>query len=415
MPRLRRFAVLRTVLVLSASLFALTGGPAAADLSLAGRWQISRSSDFGPLDETVVFGQSGTTVTSGSGYTGTINPSTGVFHLDATRTCFSLDGPPTTFPATVDATLDVSGTTFSGTYADAFQAGRSCLALSGVITGTFLDAGPTCGNGAVDAGEDCDGGACCDSDCHFRPSGASCGTSICYDYVCSAAHACIQDPAQPDGDADGLPDRCDFCRTGDACTGTDHCLPSHCVAAPVQCQPDPDADADLDGIGNLCDACTAGGSLTGSRLDLVEFEGGGSPRLLARGEIALPANAAAVDPLTQGMEILVQDAAGTVVVGAYSGVAEWKARHSGDRWVYRTSTRGPIESVALSASPTGMIRYRIRGTTPPVAGRTVSLPLRFSIVFGTGPATATCGEQLFDGPVPCLRSANGRRISCRTP
>ncbi len=78
----------------------------------------------------------------------------------------------------------------------------------------------TCGDGVVDPGEDCDGGANCNADCTFACSNAatdcpappSCGLA-----ACSADHACTVQPA-PDGTA---------CGSDGVCTGTT-CVPASC-------------------------------------------------------------------------------------------------------------------------------------------------------------------------------------------
>jgi hypothetical protein len=85
-----------------------------------------------------------------------------------------------------------------------------------------------CGNGAVESGEDCDGGSlngadqfgnsCCTADCRFRPSGFLCRTSAS---VCERPAECPSDrgecPANPAEPSDKI------CVDGNACTTDDHC------------------------------------------------------------------------------------------------------------------------------------------------------------------------------------------------
>src|SRR5439155_11524604 len=66
---------------------------------------------------------------------------------------------------------------------------------------------PTCGNGLVDAGEDCDvalGGACCDANCHFLPSSAVCRAAVAggcdvAETCTGSSDACPADGFQPSG------------------------------------------------------------------------------------------------------------------------------------------------------------------------------------------------------------------------
>ncbi len=114
----------------------------------------------------------------------------------------------------------------------------------------------SCGNGIVEpgAGEQCDGGACCDADCRFSDTGTPCndgnactqtdtcqaGTCVggntvtcgppdqCHEQgTCNPATGLCSNPAKPDGAA---------CSDGNACTQTDTCQAGVCTGAnPVVC------------------------------------------------------------------------------------------------------------------------------------------------------------------------------------
>jgi hypothetical protein len=449
-----------------------TATAASADVSLAGRWQVDRQSQFGPFSTTMTFGQTGTTVTSAIGLSGTIDPVTGVFHLEGTHLCVD---PVTlasgTAPVTMDGTVDPGGTSFTGTYLDAIQPTRSCLQISGPMLGTFLDAA-TCRNGIAEPGEECDSGACCDATCHALATGTSCAGPIpfCVQYVCSDTHQCVQDPAQPDRDHDGVPDVCDFCNTGDACFGTNFCLSYHCVPGDLlgggqcqpdavqpdadgdgtpdrcdscatgdvcigpdacltyrcgtgvpQCAPDPPVDTDGDGVADACDACTGGAALHRSRLELIDLEGTSPPRLRARGELSLPATTlVGLDPVAHGLDVRVTAAGGGVLVDVtVAPGAGWVARRGGRGWTYRSaSPTAPIGSVslALPSSTPGTLRYRINGAPVAVPPGSVVLPPTLTV--GLDPphaSTGVCGEQAYAGASACTLRSGGRRVSCRTP
>lgn len=97
-----------------------------------------------------------------------------------------------------------------------------------------------CGDGVVDDGEDCDGGACCGADCRFLPAGTVCRASA---GVCDAEDACTGDAAECPGDAvapAGTQCRpaAGPCDAPEACDGASTACPAD-VPAPdgVQCGP----------------------------------------------------------------------------------------------------------------------------------------------------------------------------------
>jgi hypothetical protein len=57
--------------------------------------------------------------------------------------------------------------------------------------------GPFCGDGRVDAGEQCDGGGCCTGDCQFQPAGTTCTDdgNACTADTCNGTSAVCQHPA----------------------------------------------------------------------------------------------------------------------------------------------------------------------------------------------------------------------------
>lgn len=121
---------------------------------------------------------------------------------------------------------------------------------------------PYCGDGVVEACEQCDEGtdngtaaSCCTAGCTLRVAGAECRPSI---GPCDVAESCTGSagscPPQDDQDGDGMGDECDPCPL-DFANDADHdgiCAPTdNCPSAANADQ----ADGDTDGVGDLCDNC----------------------------------------------------------------------------------------------------------------------------------------------------------------
>ncbi len=107
-----------------------------------------------------------------------------------------------------------------------FQSGASCDLETGLC-----EPAATCGNGVVEAGEECDdgntvGGDCCDAQCHFEPVESPCddGNACTIEDACDGEGSCVG----------GVPLTCD---DGNVCNGVESCDPQFgCQAGtPLTC------------------------------------------------------------------------------------------------------------------------------------------------------------------------------------
>jgi cysteine-rich repeat protein len=130
-------------------------------------------------------------------------------------------------------------TSFSG----AGSATADARDSAGLVTQFIFVGEPLCGDGIVDAGEQCDdgntlNGDCCSATCQLEPSGTLCRASVnaCDppEFCSGSSPTCPADVIEPDSDGDGV------CDPLDNCPG---------VTNPAQ------EDADGDGIGDVCDNC----------------------------------------------------------------------------------------------------------------------------------------------------------------
>ncbi|TME73608.1 MAG: hypothetical protein E6I48_11345 [Chloroflexi bacterium] len=138
---------------------------------------------------------------------GTFDPATGTFTASGHSEyyCSTL---------TIAGTVAADGRSFTGQF--------DCRGAF-PVSGTFV--GSRCGNGLLDAGEQCDDGNrvdgdCCSSSCRFEASGGACSDdgNPCTDR-CDGAGRCVHDPGP-----DGLP-----CDPGNDCVLGGRCAQGVCV------------------------------------------------------------------------------------------------------------------------------------------------------------------------------------------
>lgn len=246
--------VLRFLASVAVSCSIAANAQAAYDVS--GKWEVVWAADgthytsYGDIELLQISG----TLSSPAGYTGTIDEGTGVFHLDLGS---ATDGS-SCGPNVVDGSVSADGKSFTATrdYYLIHMFPVGCRHYTNAIAGT------RCGNGQIDAWEDCDLGDaqpddCCSSSCTLDAPGTCCGDDgePCTDDVCDGAGtcehpansspcveahgcatgtcsggSCVLSSPEPAGTSCDLDDN--VC-TPDACDGTGTCG----AAAPVDCAP----------------------------------------------------------------------------------------------------------------------------------------------------------------------------------
>lgn len=259
-----------------------------------------------------------------------------------------------------------------------------------------------CGNGTIDAGEQCDVGAgngspssCCTATCALRAGGAVCRP---------AAGACD---------------------TAESCTGAGPACPGDVVLP----------DADGDGACDAVDECTnvGGGQDLATKPSIAFARINGSPipdddRLVLSGEFELPPGAtfADLEPALGGGRLVVRAASGvkridvTLAAGAPGGAGTrgWTRRPTS--WTFVDATGSPANGITYvrltdrSRRAPGRVALRVvgrRGGYPIAPG---DEPLSVAFVVGDQAASnaGLCTEVEFAGG-ECRFSARTDRLRCR--
>jgi hypothetical protein len=360
--------------------------------------------------------------------TGSIDSVSGAFTVSGAAGCGILNGGRTD---SISGTFAPSGDTFAGTMSVSFviSSPASCMTASGAVTGTRTS--PTCGNGAVDAGEACDfhpdAPGCCTLDCTAAAAAMTgvctlsdahcdglfpptCG-GACQIGRCDGAGGCIQTPVPAGTVCRPATSECDI---AEACDGVSLTCP------PDQMVPPPDTDGD--GLNDGCDPCTDGGQVSKPHLGLKALLAT-SDRLTLKTTLSL-ADITMVDPVEHGFRLLVDDSEGV----RYTDVTVppnpqpfndkgWQATSSG--WSFHG--KGRITSVKIKriASMPGELALTVQGRdvvggVPPAA----HLPVKATVVLDPPFAlTGLCAEVTFPGPPgvnpSCTEQPSGRTVNCR--
>jgi cysteine-rich repeat protein len=268
--------------------------------------------------------------------------------------------------------------------------------------------------GVCDESESCGGTSpSCPGDL-LAASGTLCrsSTDVCdLEENCDGASAqCPLDSGLPDSDADSV------CDAGDLCPGTPDVAQS---------------DGDGDFAGDACDVCTnvapttvARPRLVVSRLLSFESDDTLKMKLEAAGVPASPP----IDPLANGLRVLVTSASGaevldaTLLPGAYDPDSRAGWSESRTSWRYRNAGKvapapGGVSRVSIKSVTGTPGSYKISVTAGDGSFDTaVALPLRVDVVF-TPPLgwNGQCVEVDFSGTTPeptCVLTSRGGTVKC---
>jgi hypothetical protein len=256
--------------------------------------------------------------------------------------------------------------------------------------------------GVCDVAESCTGSSTtCPADA-LAASGTVCRPAA---NPCDVAEACsgtsASCPAETAGAADSDGDG--VCDSVDTCPNT----------------PDPgQADTDGDGLGDACDPCTSGSATDETKMTFSKLDPpGGDDKFKLKGVVTLPfPYAPALDPVTKGVRVIVQDGGGGTVIdatipgGVLANGTGWKT--SGTVYRYKNGDASPPPGLAgikkvvlldLSSHNPGQIKFTVTGKNSTYA--IASLPLRATLVIDSPLAsTGQCGEVTFPGPPGVLPS-----------
>ena len=288
--------------------------------------------------------------------------------------------------------------------------------VSSVLLGLALAmpaSAQVCGNGIRELGEACDDGNVVAGDCCHPTCGlvARAGTA-CRPAVdpCDVIEVCdgVSGICPPDtgivgdGDGDGLCDPLDDCPD---------------VADLDQ------IDRDLDGLGDACDPCTNVDEieLTSARVRLRKLNWPfGSQRVLLRGEMEVSPSPA-IDPLANGIRLIVTDKTGLVVLdvtvpgGEYDPVTRrgWTALGTGVAFRYRDKdgTAGGIKRMTVKLKAPGHLNVIAFGQDGEYL-RPASAEADLAIIADPPLGDTQCGEAHF-GPGDCRYRNGGAKFVCR--
>ncbi len=243
---------------------------------------------------------------------------------------------------------------------------------STVATASCLTPAGDCGNGVVEAGEQCDDGNLVAGD----GCSASCRLEVCGNGIRDAGEQC------DDGNT----------VSGDGCS-------SGCR---------------LEG----CKIMRSGQTLWLRSLLAAQHGASGSDRLSLRAEFAIPSAFGTLDPAATGTSLLVENAAGDDMLAlTFPPGTAWIGRRG--RWLYRdrAGSVGGVRKLVIADDTRG----GVPGVDVRVSGRNGSYPLAFAdlplaVTILLGDATAgqagSCGRRSFDAG-SCRSTRGGTRLVCR--
>ena len=143
----------------------------------------------------------------------------------------------------------------------------------------------------------------------------------------------------------------------------------------------------------------------------------GDEGLKIKGTATVPTSPA-IDPVTNGLRVIVTDAIGVQVLDVtIPGGASWTGGSSG--FSYKGPKTGAIGRIKIktNAAAPGFLKIGIKGKGMTLSTATATLPLRTTVVIDTPFATTgQCADGDFPGPPPiasCATAGKGSTIVCK--
>lgn len=296
-----------------------------------------------------------------------------------------------------------------------------------------LDVVPTnCGNGQIDAGEQCDDGNTtpgdhCSATCQIESvcgDGVAEGNEQCDDGNVAAGDGCAP-VCRPEVCGSGYTDPGETCDDGNTTDG-DGCS--------ATCQREPRCG---DGVLDPGESCDDGNTVTGDGCSagcapepctvlaphqalwaparLVIVRGPNGDRLLLRGSFGIE-ESSAITVGTTGMRLLVQNAAGQLKLDATLPGGAWSDQGAKLRYHAAPGGAGGVRNVSLRQHPGGGINdisVKITGKGS-YAIDPSDLPLVVTLLLGDDAAgeAGACGRYDFAAG-RCQASKSGRKINCK--
>src|SRR5205809_1047190 len=293
----------------------------------------------------------------------------------------------------------------------------ACDVATGVCSNPSKADGTACNDGnACTQTDTCQGGTCTGGNSVVCPAPDQCHDAG----TCSPSTGACSNPAKPDGTA---------CDDGNACTAADHCTAGMCggdsttcgdgVVQPgcgEQCDDGPGngtdhccaadcrvIDHDGDGVRDRDDPCTGPAAIGRSHLSVKKLgTPPGDDALSFKADVTLPSPFdPALEPLTNGIRLIVAGARGTIVDvtvpgGAYADSPRrgWTAGGTITRYVDRSGAplagiTGVVVQDRSSRAP-GLVRVTVKGKGGAYPVSFADFPLAVEVILD--PPTAETGE-----------------------